>query len=77
VWGDALTPLRTHSRCITLKTGKKLPIKRAVKYSNLTIDGFSFTLAYNASALHGLPPGTNTPLLAQYTVAGISDAIKR
>ena len=40
--------------------GKKLPIKRAVKYSNLTADGFSFTLAYNGSALHGLPPG---PLL--------------
>ncbi|KAF8058449.1 HSP70-17 [Scenedesmus sp. PABB004] len=60
-----------------LPAGKKLPIKRAVKYSNLTIDGFSFALAYNASTPHGLPPGVCDPALAAYTVAGITDAIER
>ena len=57
--------------------GKKLPIKRAVKYNNLTIDGFSFQLHYNTSGTHGLPPGVVDPKLAQYTVSGIKDAIKR
>jgi hypothetical protein len=52
-------------------------VKRAVKYSNLTIDGFSFELRYNASGTHGLPPGVLDPKLAEYTVSGIKDAIKR
>eukprot|EP00882_Tetradesmus_deserticola_P024516 GHRQ01026801.1.p1 GENE.GHRQ01026801.1~~GHRQ01026801.1.p1 ORF type:complete len:260 (+),score=164.77 GHRQ01026801.1:1532-2311(+) len=60
-----------------LPAGKKLPIKRAIKYNNLTIDGFSFELRYNASSVHGLPPGVERPELASYTVAGIQDAIKR
>jgi hypothetical protein len=57
--------------------GKKLPIKRAIRYTNLTIDGFSFELRYNTSTVHGLPPGVEQPELASYTVAGIQDAIKR
>lgn len=57
--------------------GKKLPIKRAIKYTNLTIDGFSFELRYNASTIHGLPPGVEQPELGRYTVAGIQEAIKR
>lgn len=57
--------------------GKKLPIKRAVKYNNLTIDGFSFELLYNASGLHGLPPGVQTAKVAEYSVSGIQGAIKR
>jgi hypothetical protein len=52
-------------------------VKRAVKYSNLTIDGFSFELRYNASGTHGLPPGVSDPKLATYSVSGIKDAIKR
>lgn len=60
-----------------LPAGKKLPIKRAVKYNNLTIDGFSFELLYNASGLHGLPPGVQTAKVAQYSVSGIQGAIKR
>jgi hypothetical protein len=60
-----------------LCTGKKLPIKRAIKYSNLTIDSFSFELRYNSSGVHGLPPGAVEPKLAEYTVSGIQEAIKR
>lgn len=57
--------------------GKKLPIKRAIKYNNLTIDGFNFELRYNSSDVHGLPPGTADPKLAEYTVSGIKEAITR
>eukprot|EP00879_Flechtneria_rotunda_P024057 GHRR01025481.1.p1 GENE.GHRR01025481.1~~GHRR01025481.1.p1 ORF type:complete len:539 (+),score=222.19 GHRR01025481.1:412-2028(+) len=60
-----------------LPAGKKLPIKRAIKYSNLTIDGFSFDLHYNTSTVHGLPPGVEDPQLASFQVSGIQDAIKR
>eukprot|EP00775_Hariotina_reticulata_P013787 gene13787-13908_t len=60
-----------------LPAGKKLPIKRAVKYNNLTIDGFSFELRYNSSTTHGLPPGVSDPLLAAYTVSGITSAVQR
>jgi hypothetical protein len=63
--------------CLLLFAGKKLPIKRAIKYNNLTIDSFSFDLQYNTSGAHGLPPGVTDPKLAQYTVSGIKDAIKR
>jgi hypothetical protein len=66
-----------HCQSCCCFAGKKLPIKRAIKYTNLTIDGFSFELRYNASTVHGLPPGVETPELASYTVAGIQDAIKR
>ena len=51
---------------VLLPPGKKLPVKRAVKYANLTGDGFDFTLSYNASGPHGLPPGVTDPLLARY-----------
>ncbi len=54
-----------------------MPIKRAIKYNNLTIDSFSFDLHYNTSGSHGLPPGVTDPKLAEYTVSGIKDAIKR
>jgi hypothetical protein len=48
-----------------------------VKYTNLTIDGFSFELRYNSSTTHGLPPGVTDPFLAGYTVSGISAAVQR
>ncbi|WIA37837.1 hypothetical protein OEZ86_014693 [Tetradesmus obliquus] len=78
---EAVEPLASSKSGHVLKNllpaGKKLPIKRAIKYTNLTIDGFSFELRYNASTVHGLPPGVESPELAKYTVAGIQDAIKR
>lgn len=60
-----------------LPAGKKLPIKRAIKYTNLTQDAFSFRLVYNESSPHGLPPGVTDPLLAEYTVSGVQDAVER
>lgn len=63
--------------CLRAPPGKKLPVKRAIKYTNLTLPGFSFTLAYNASAHHGLPPGVTQPLLGSYTVAGIDTVVAR
>jgi hypoxia up-regulated 1 len=61
-----------------LPAGKKLPVKRAVKFSNLTADGFSFRLAYNESAPHGLPPGhVGSLVIAEYSVSGIKAAIER
>lgn len=69
----------THSLTLylSISAGKKLPIKRAIKYNNLTIDGFSFELAYNASGSHGLPPGVVDAKLAEYIVSGIKEAVKR
>jgi hypothetical protein len=60
-----------------LPAGKKLPIKRAIKYTNLTQDAFSFRLRYNESSPHGLPLGVTDPLLAEYTVSGVQDAVER
>jgi hypoxia up-regulated 1 len=60
-----------------LPVGKKLPIKRAIKYTNLTVDTFSFSLSYNTSSLHSLPPGTSQPLLGTWAVSGIADVVKR
>jgi len=61
-----------------LPAGKKLPIKRAIKYNNLTQDGFSFTLQYNESVPHGLPSSVRgEPLLAEFTISGIKEAIAR
>ncbi|KIZ04287.1 hypothetical protein MNEG_3673 [Monoraphidium neglectum] len=61
-----------------LPTGKKLPIKRAVKFHNLTADAFSFRLEYNTTARHGLPPGhEGGPVIASYDVTGVADAVAR
>ncbi|KAI8464405.1 MAG: Hsp70 protein-domain-containing protein [Monoraphidium minutum] len=61
-----------------LPAGKKLPIKRAVKFNNLTTDAFSFRLEYNETARHGLPPGhVGDAIIAQYDVSGVTGAIER
>jgi hypoxia up-regulated 1 len=60
-----------------LPPGKRLPARRAVKFHNLTTDGFSFSLRYNTSSPRGLPPGVSDPLLARYTVSGIRRAVER
>lgn len=78
---DTADGLDTHSGTTSLKAllpaGKKLPIKRAVKYNNLTVDTFSFKLSYNASGPHGLPPGTSETLLGSWTVSGIASVVDR
>jgi hypothetical protein len=56
---------------------KRLPVKRAVTYSNVTSDSFSFTLAYNTSSPNGLPPGVSDPLLGVFEVSGVADAIQK
>jgi hypoxia up-regulated 1 len=40
-----------------LPPGKRLPARRAVKFHNITADGFTFALRYNSSSPRGLPPG--------------------
>jgi hypothetical protein len=61
-----------------LPAGKKLPIKRAIKYNDLTQDGFSFRLLYNESVPHGLPSSVQgDPFLGEFTISGIKDAIAR
>jgi hypothetical protein len=48
------------------------------RFNNLTSDSFSFRLEYNTSSPHGLPPGhVGGPLIAEYDVSGIKDAVTR
>jgi hypothetical protein len=56
---------------------KRLPVKRAVTYSNATSDTFSFTLAYNTSSPNGLPPGVSDPLIGAFEVSGVADVIQK
>jgi hypoxia up-regulated 1 len=76
-----------------LPPGKRLPARRAVKFHNVTADGFTFALRYNASSPRGLPPGVvavataedaaagaendDPLLLARFSVSGISKAVER
>lgn len=50
---------------VLLPAGKKLPVKRALRWTNLTADPFTFTLAYNESSPHGLPPGVKDTLIGR------------
>ncbi|GIL71901.1 hypothetical protein Vretimale_636 [Volvox reticuliferus] len=56
---------------------KKLPNKRVVKLERLAGDPLRFSLAYNISTPHGLPPGVKTPELAEFEVTGIDGVIQR
>ncbi len=56
---------------------KKLPNKRVVKLDNLAGDPLRFSLAYNQSTPHGLPPGVKTPELAEFEATGIDGVIQR
>lgn len=60
-----------------LPAGKKLPVKRSVSFTNLTADPIKFTLSYNESAPHGLPPGTKGAVLGEFEVTGIPTVISR
>ncbi|GLI64023.1 hypothetical protein VaNZ11_007184 [Volvox africanus] len=56
---------------------KKLPNKRVVKLERLAGDPLRFSLAYNITTPHGLPPGIKTPELAEFEVTGIDGVIQR
>ncbi len=56
---------------------KKLPSKRVVKLDGLAADPLRFSLAYNASTAHGLPPGVSDPALGEWEARGIDDVVKR
>lgn len=56
---------------------KKLPSKRVVKLDGLAADPLRFSLSYNTSTHHGLPPGVAAPELAAFEVKGIEGVIKR
>ncbi|GIL45761.1 hypothetical protein Vafri_2912 [Volvox africanus] len=56
---------------------KKLPNKRVVKLERLAGDPLRFSLAYNISTPHSLPPGVKTPELAEFEVTGIDGVIQR
>ncbi len=56
---------------------KKLPSKRVVKLENVTADPLKFSIAYNGSTIHGLPPGVKSPELAAWEVTGIDAVVKR
>ncbi|EFJ52505.1 heat shock protein Hsp70G [Volvox carteri f. nagariensis] len=56
---------------------KKLPNKRVVKLERLAGDPLRFSLAYNASTHHGLPPGVRSPELAEFEATGVEEVIQR
>ena len=56
---------------------KKLPNKRVVRLDGVAADPLRFSLAYNASTHHGLPPGVKAAELADFEATGVEDVIKR
>ncbi|KAG2432896.1 hypothetical protein HXX76_008627 [Chlamydomonas incerta] len=56
---------------------KKLPNKRVVRLDGVAADPLRFSLAYNASTHHGLPPGVKAAELADFEASGVEDVIKR
>ena len=56
---------------------KKLPIKRVVHFINVTKSPIRFSLSYNTSTLHSLPPGIDAPELAEFEITGLEKAIER
>lgn len=77
--GDALKPKSL------LPIGKKLPVKRVVHLPSNTDEGadykVAFELRYNTTAVGpaqgDLPPGVYTPLMAQFEVTGLADALSK
>ncbi|GFR42342.1 hypothetical protein Agub_g3033, partial [Astrephomene gubernaculifera] len=56
---------------------KKLPSKRLVKLERLAADPLRFSLAYNGSTPHGLPPGVREAALAEWEVTGVDEVVGR
>ncbi|KAG2448832.1 hypothetical protein HYH02_006183 [Chlamydomonas schloesseri] len=56
---------------------KKLPNKRVVRLDGVAADPLRFSLAYNTSTHHGLPPGVKAAELADFEATGVEDVIKR
>ena len=73
---SAHTRPRSHS--ISSRTPYACTPPPPPRFNNLTSDAFSFRLEYNTSTRHGLPPGHTTgPVIAQFEVSGVMDAITR
>ena len=70
-------PLGVGSVRSLLPCMKKLPIKRVVHLTNVTASPVRFSLSYNTTTHHGLPPGVDAPELATFEVTGIEKAIER
>ncbi|KXZ47053.1 hypothetical protein GPECTOR_38g290 [Gonium pectorale] len=73
--GEAAEPLLKVRNL--LPYNKKLPSKRMVKLEGLAADPLRFSLAYNASTPHGLPPGTKAPELGEWEATGVEAIIQR
>lgn len=56
---------------------KRLPVTRVVHFRELQQDTVRFSLAYNASTPHRLPPGVTQPELGAWEVSGVSTVIDR
>ncbi|KAL3157632.1 hypothetical protein ABBQ32_012079 [Trebouxia sp. C0010 RCD-2024] len=56
---------------------KKFPTKRVVHLPNVTADPIKFALLYNVSQSRGLPPGTASPVMAQFVVTGVDSTLTK
>ena len=56
---------------------KKVPVKRVVHLPNITSDPIKFSLQYNTSQGHPLPPGAASKQMAEYVVSGVDGILTK
>ena len=56
---------------------KKVPVKRVVHLPNITSDPINFSLQYNTSQGHPLPPGAASRQMAEYVVTGVDGILSK
>ena len=73
---DLHDPLKIGQRKPLLPLHKRFPVRRIVTIPNATEDR-TFTVYHNTSAGHKLPPGVLEPIVAEFAVEGVKDAMAR